>query len=79
MDAGKAFVARDGGALAEGFGDEFGRERRFVEQVVKVGKAHPKVAHQGAAMFVVSLADGGQRGFTRGVARERECCETVRG
>ena len=50
LEAGETFLAGDGGALSTGFGDEFGRERRVVEQVVEVGEAEPRVGSSSSIM-----------------------------
>ena len=42
QEAGEAFVAGDGGAVAPRLGDEFGREVGVVEQVIEVGEAEPR-------------------------------------
>lgn len=60
-------------------GDFGGREVAGVEQVVDVSEAEPEALHQGAAVFVVALAEG-YKVWVSGLPetlREREIIETL--
>lgn len=66
--AGVGWDAFSPGGFGGAFGVEgvqTGFEGGVVEEVVEVRQAQPEAAHQGAAVFVVPLADRGQRGIRR--------------